>query len=121
MTTASRYLAGLTIVALAGAALVSVAAPDQRAEVSWGLGIALLAQAPLGWWTLRSIGRPAFQLVWALGMLLRFGVVGITAIVLVPAFRWQIGPVLGTLVGVMLALLVVEAVTAVREHTWGKT
>jgi hypothetical protein len=107
-------------VALAGAALVPAVAPSHRDEVGWALVTALAVQGPLGWWTLRSIGRPGFQLSWSLGMLARFLVVGIIGIVLVPAFGWEIGPMLGMLVAVMMALLAVEVVSAVREHTWGR-
>jgi hypothetical protein len=119
VTSRSLYLAGLTVVALSGAALVSAAPQGVRNETAWALATALAVQAPLGWWTLRSIGRPNFQLVWSLGMLLRFGLVGLTGLWLAPALGWQMGPALGTLVGAMMALLLVEVVSAMREHTWG--
>ena len=77
-------------------------------------------QAPLGWWTLRSIGTPRFQLVWSLGMLLRLAILAVAGVILVPALGWRTGPALGTLVGAMVALLLVEAVSAMREHSWGK-
>jgi len=52
-------------------------------------------------------------------MLVRLGIVGLTGMWLVPAFGWEMGPALGALVAAMMALVMVEAVTAMREHTWG--
>ena len=117
MTAGFRYLAGMALVGLGFAMLALAVSSDLRDEVGWAVVIALAVQAPLGWWTLRSIGRPGFQLVWSLGMLVRFAAVGLTGLVLVPAFGWEMGPALGTLVAAMMALVLVEVVTAVREHS----
>jgi hypothetical protein len=117
VTAGSRYLAGMALVGLAFAMLALTVSADLRDEVGWAVVIALAVQAPLGWWTLRSIGRPGFQLVWSLGMLVRFATLGLDGLVLVPAFGWEMGPALGTLVAAMMALILVEAVTAVREHS----
>jgi hypothetical protein len=116
VTRSQRYLAGLAFVGLGSAAVIPVVSAEARDEVTWGLVIAMAIQAPLGWWTLRSIARPGFQLVWSLGMLVRFLVVGVAALVLVPAFGWQAGPALGSLVAAMMALLMVEVITAARDH-----
>jgi hypothetical protein len=113
----SRYLAGMALVGLGCVTLARAVPSDLRDEVGWAVVIALAIQAPLGWWTLHSIGRPGFQLVWSLGMLVRFAAVGLAGLVLVPAFGWEMGPVLGTLVAAMMALVLVEVVTAVREHS----
>ena len=120
MTAGSGYLLGLGMVGLAGAGLVLAVSPGVRDEVGWGLLIALAVQAPLGWWTLRSIGTPRFQLVWSLGMLIRLGVLTLTGVALVPSLGWEVGPALGALVATMVALLLIEAVAAAREHSWGK-
>ena len=109
-------MAGLAIVGLGSAAVVPAVSAGVRDEVAWGLVTAMAIQAPLGWWTLRSVGRPGFQLVWSLGMLVRFLVVGVAALVLVPVFGWELGPALGSLVAAMMALLMVEVVTAARDH-----
>jgi hypothetical protein len=114
-----QYLLGLMVVAGLGAALIAVVSPVQRDGVTAGVLLALALQAPLGWWTLRRIGRPNFQLVWSLGILIRLAALGLTGLVLVPAFHWEMGPTLGTLVAVMMTLLLVEAASAMREHTWG--
>ncbi len=117
MTAGGRYLAGMALVAIGFAALGLAVSPHLRDEVGWALVIAIGIQAPLGWWTLRSIGRPGFQLVWSLGMLVRFAAVGLAGLVLVPAFGWEMGPALGTLVAAMMAMVLVEVVTAVRENS----
>jgi hypothetical protein len=115
--TPRRYLLGVALVALAGAGLV-VAVPDtMRTEVIWGVATGLILQAPLGWWALRSIGRDEFFLVWALGMLVRLTVVGIAGLALIPVLGLRAGPMLGSMVGVLVALLLVEGVTAAREHS----
>jgi hypothetical protein len=53
-------------------------------------------------------------------MLLRLAILAVAGVILVPALGWRTGPALGTLVGGMVALLLVEAVSAMREHSWGK-
>jgi hypothetical protein len=104
-------------VGLVGAVAAAVAPPDPRNEVGAGVLLALLVQAPLGWWTLRSIGTEKFQLVWVGGMIIRMLVVALAALVLARVYRWDAGALLLTLVVTLLALLLVEAVTAVREHS----
>ncbi len=83
----------------------------------WGLFTGLLLQAPLGWWTLRAIGTERFLTVWGLGMLMRFGVVAVAAGLLMPAPPGVAAPMLATMVGVLVALLLVEGVVAMREHS----
>jgi heme A synthase len=114
------YLAGAAAVAAIGLAILLLISPAARPEVAWGLGIAIGLQAPLGWWTVRSIGAPRFQLVWSAGMMIRLAIVALVALVIAPAYRLEIEPLLGTLVGGMMALLMVEALTAMREHTWDR-
>lgn len=111
MTAGGRYLTGLLVVATVGLAAVFTVSPDIRREVAWGVGIALLVQAPLGWWTVRSIGTDRFQLVWVLGMVIRVALVAIAGLVLVPELRWELVAILAALVATMLVLLVVEVVT----------
>jgi heme A synthase len=110
MTAGGRYLTGLLGVATVGLAAVFTVSPDIRLGVAWGIGIALLVQAPLGWWTVRSIGTDRFQLVWVLGMVIRLALVAVAGLVLVPELRWELVATLASLVGTMLVLLVVEVV-----------
>lgn len=117
MTLGRRYLLGVAAVA-AGAVLLVLAVPGRdRGEVLWGVVTGLVLQAPLGWLALRSLGTEQFLLVWGLGMLLRFTTVGIAGLVLVPVLGGSAGPMLGSMVGVLVALLLVEGVTAVQEHS----
>jgi hypothetical protein len=117
---ARRYMTGLVAVAVLGAVVVVLAGPSFRTEIAVGVLGGLLLQAPLGWWTLRSIGTERFQLVWVGGMVIRLAVVAVAALVLAPAYRWQTGALLLALVGTLLVLLLVEAATAVREHSRDK-
>jgi hypothetical protein len=112
-----RYLVGTTLVAVVGAGGILMLPAAIRTQAAWGTAIALALQAPLGWWVLRSIGTPRFQLVWVLGMLIRLATVAVIGLILVPALGWDVAPVLGALVTVLLLLLLVEAVTAAREHS----
>jgi heme A synthase len=110
----------MALIGAAGAALLVAVPGDVRDEVLGSFLIAVAIQAPLGWWTVRSIGTPRFQLVWSVGMLIRLAVLTLAGVALVPALGWRIGPALGTLVAVMVGLLLVEAVTAAREHSWDR-
>jgi hypothetical protein len=109
---------GAASVGALGVLSVVLSEAATRPAMIWGLAIAFALQAPLGWWTVRSIGAPRFQLVWSAGMLIRLTVVGVAALILAPAFGLELGPLLGSLVAAMAALLIVEALTAMREHTW---
>jgi hypothetical protein len=117
MTVWRRYVAGLALVLGAGTALILLLPATLRMPASLGAVIALLIQAPLGWWVVRSIGTRRFQLVWTAGMGIRLGAVALTGLVLVPAAGWDATPVLGSMVIALLMLLVAEVVTAMREHS----
>jgi heme A synthase len=114
------YVAGAAAISAIGLVILLLISPEARPEIAWGLGVAIGLQAPLGWWTVRSIGAPRFQLVWSAGMLIRLAIVAVVALVVAPAYRLHLGPLLGTLVGGMMALLIVEALTAMQEHTWDR-
>ena len=112
-----RYFLGLLVVGLLGALAALIAPTSSREEVGAGVLLALLVQAPLGWWTLRSIGTETFQLAWVGGMIIRLGVVALAAVGLARVYHWDASALLLTLVATLLALLLVEAATAVREHS----
>jgi hypothetical protein len=114
---AKRYLAGLAAVAVGGALVALLVGPDLRNEVVVGVFLGLLVQAPLGWWTVRSLGAERFQLIWVLGMVFRLGVVALTGLVLAPEFGWRTVPTVAALVATLLVLLLVEAVTALRAQS----
>jgi hypothetical protein len=117
VTLRGRYAAGVAAVGAAGLSAVALVAGPLRPGVVWGLVVGLLLQAPLGWWTLRSLGAERFLTVWGLGMLARFGVVAVAAFALMPAPDVLATPMLTTMVGTLVALLLVEGIVAMREHS----
>ena len=117
MNLGRRYLSGVGLVAV-GVALATLVVPGPaRIPVAWGGVVGLLLQTPLGWWAVRSIGTERFVPVWGLGMLVRFTVVLVAGFVVQPALGRRTGPMLGAMVGVLVALLLVEGVTALWEHS----
>jgi hypothetical protein len=50
-------------------------------------------------------------------MIIRLGVVALAAVGLARVYHWDAAALLVTLVATLLALLLVEAATAVREHS----
>jgi hypothetical protein len=121
MSAPRRYLMGLAAVGILGILATRLARPALREEIAAGVVIGLLVQAPLGWWTLRSIGTRKFQLVWVGGMVLRLGLIGVAAVVLSGQYRWEAGALLMALVATLVILLLVEAVTAAQEHSRSKS
>ncbi len=117
MNARGRYLIGLLVVAAGGLVAVSLVSPDIRREVALGIGLGLVVQAPLGWWTVRSLGSERFQLAWALGMVIRLAAVAIAGLILVPTLRWEMLATLAALVATMLVLLVVEVLTILGKNS----
>ncbi len=117
MTAGGRYLSGLLVAAAIGLVAVFAVSPDIRREVASGIGFGLLVQAPLGWWTVRSVGTERFQLVWVLGMVVRLAMVAVAGLILVPELRWEMVATLAALVATMLVLLVVEVVTVMGNNS----
>lgn len=120
MTAFSRYIAGLAAVGVVAAGVASLASLSVRDEIATGVLAGFLVQAPLGWWTLSTIGTEKFQLVWLGGMVIRLVMIGFAALVLAAEFRFEAGALLLALVATLLLLLLVEAVTAVGEHSRAK-
>ena len=112
-----RYLTGVAMVAAAGAVVAAVVPAADRAVVGWGIVIGLVLQTPLGWWAIRSIGTDRFMAVWGLGMLVRLTVVAVVGFAVLPVLGRRAGSMLGSMVAVLVALLLVEGVTALREHS----
>lgn len=117
MTLAGRYVAGVAAVGAAGLLAVTASPVESRPGIVWGLVAGLVLQTPLGWWTLRAIGTERFLSLWGLGMLLRFAVVAIAAFAVIPALGDEAAPMLVTMVAILIALLLVEGVVAMREHS----
>jgi hypothetical protein len=117
VTLPARYVAGVAAVGAGGLLVAALSPAGSRPGILWGLAVGLLLQSPLGWWTLRAVGTERFLLVWGLGMLVRFAVVAVAAFVLMPAPDWLAAPMLATMVAILVALLLVEGVVAMREHS----
>jgi hypothetical protein len=117
MTRGGRYLAAVGGVAAGAIGLSGLVGPADRAAAWWGVGVGLVLQTPLGWWAVQSIGTERFLAIWVLGMLVRLTVVMIAGLVVLPALGPRAGPMLAAMVGVLVALLAVEGVTAFREHS----
>ena len=111
-----RYLTGVAMVAAGGAVVAAAVPAADRAVVGWGIATGLVLQTPLGWWAIRSIGTDRFMAVWGLGMLVRLTVVAVVGFAVLPVLGRRAGSMLGSMVGVLVALLLVEGVTALREH-----
>jgi hypothetical protein len=109
VTVGWRYMLGVAAVAATAFALGLILPADARAGVWPALGIALAVQGPLGWYLVRVIGTERFLGVWALGIGARVGVVALSGLVLAPRFGLPLEPMLFTLVGVLGALVLVEA------------
>ena len=117
MSARGRYLIGLLVVAAGGVVAAFAVSPDIRREVALGIGLGLLVQAPLGWWTVRSVGTERFQLAWVLGMVIRLAVVAIAGLILVPELRWEMVAALAALVATMLVLMLVEVLTLLGKNS----
>ena len=117
MTPAGRYVAGVAAVGAVGLLVLAASPAESRPGIVWGLVVGLLLQAPLGWWTLRAIGTERFLTVWLLGILVRLAVVAIAAFAVIPALGDAAAPMLVTMVGILVALLLVEGVVAMRENS----
>ena len=117
MTAGKWYLAGLAAVGLMALLLTRLLGPQQRDAAGYGILMGLIVQAPLGWWTIRSIGTGRFQLVWVAGMVIRLMAVAGAAVVLAPEYGWDTAATLAGLVSTLLVLLLVEVLIAVREQS----
>ncbi|MGH7592149.1 MAG: hypothetical protein ACREL2_12000, partial [Gemmatimonadales bacterium] len=101
-------------------AAVQVLPLDARNGAWLGLGLAVVFQAPLGWWLVRSIGTERFLTAWISGMLVRVALLTVAGLVILPALKWPVGSGLIGLAVVLLALLAIEvfvAMTARRSTT----
>src|SRR5712691_3199648 len=116
MTAGRRYLIGVSAVAAAALLLSLVVPPDARTGVWLATALALIVQGPLGWFVVRAIGTERLQLVWAVGIAVRFALVAACGVVVAPRLGLALAPLLFALVGVLMCCVVVEAVV-VRSAT----
>ncbi|HTS87353.1 MAG TPA: hypothetical protein VMG41_02590 [Gemmatimonadales bacterium] len=116
MTLGRRYAAGFVVVVLAAGALSALLGGADRTGVLVVLGLVAAVQVPLGWWLVRSVGRPSVVGVWVFGMLARFGLVAIAGLVIVPRLGLPAQSTLVSVVGLLFALLLVEGTVLWLEH-----
>ena len=69
-----------------------------------------MVQGPIGWWLVQAVGTERFLLVWVIGIATRLAVVAVCGLVLAPALGLALAPTLFALVGVLMSLVVVEAI-----------
>jgi ABC-type transporter Mla maintaining outer membrane lipid asymmetry permease subunit MlaE len=117
VTLGQRYLVGVAAVTAAGALLIVAVPGGMRGAVIWGVATGLVLQVPLGWLALRSIGTEHFMASWVAGMLVRLAALGVAGLVVAPKAPGAAGPMLGSMVGVLVALLLFEGYVAAREHS----
>jgi len=110
VTAGRRYLLGVTTVAVAALLLSLVLPPPDQSGVRLALGAALVVQGPIGWWLVQAVGTERFLLVWVFGIATRLAVVAVCGLVLAPALGLALAPTLFALVGVLMSLVVVEAI-----------
>lgn len=116
MSAGLRYGLGLLVVLAGTAGIAIFLSGEDRSGLLTALGITVIVQVPLGWWLIRSVGRPIVLAAWVVGMLVRLGVVALVGLVLVPWLRWPAGPTLIALAALILALLLVESAVLWFEH-----
>lgn len=108
------YLAGLVLVAVAGV-LAGVAFDGADRRAIWlATAVAVVVQGPLGWWLVRSLGRPGFIGAWVAGMVARLGVLVLLAFAVLPLLGWPLQTGLVAAAALLVALLGVEIVVAMQ-------
>ena len=108
------YLGGLATTTLIGALVGLRMGPNARPGVWLACVLTVVMQGPLGWWLVRSIGRPEFMVTWVIGMLARISLLGLMAFVVLPLLGWPLEPALLAAAGLLMAMLIVESVVALR-------
>jgi len=108
------YLAGLAIATSLGVLVGFRVSPAAQPGVWLACLLTLALQGPLGWWLVRSLGRPEFMVVWVLGMLARISLLGLMAFIVLPLLGWPLEPGLLTAAALLVAMLIVESVVALR-------
>ncbi|HEY6807639.1 MAG TPA: hypothetical protein VI160_02535 [Gemmatimonadales bacterium] len=116
MTAGRIYGVGLALVALLGGIGTGLADPALRPALLVALGVGLLAQGPLGWWLVRSIGTGRLVQVWGVGIGARVVLVVLAGFAGPGALGVPAQPLLLALVAVILALVAVECIVLVLKR-----
>lgn len=103
MSPGRTYVAGLLALSVLAALAAFSQAGAQRPAIWLAVAVGVGIQGPLGWWLIRSVGTPRFLGVWVAGMLLRFAVLGVMALVVLPAI---VAPITASLLALAIVLVV---------------
>lgn len=117
MTAGRRYALGLVLMALIGAAVTALLPGAIRREAWLALVLALVVQAPLGWWLVESVGTSRMPAVWVVGMLARLGLVAVAGLVLVPALGLRAEGLLIPLALLLMVFVLLEGVVLMVQHS----
>lgn len=117
MTAGRRYALGLVLVALLDAAVTALLPGAIRREAWLALVLALVVQAPLGWWLVESVGTSRMPAVWVVGMLARLGLVAVAGLVLVPALGLRAEGLLIPLALLLMVFVLLEGVVLMVQHS----
>ena len=117
MSVGRRYVTGLLALAAAATGLAALLPGSLRPAAFTAVGLALLVQAPLGWWLVESVGKPRFLGVWVAGMLARLALVGLAGLVLVPALGLRADAVLLPLALLLLVFVLLEGIVLMGPHS----
>lgn len=78
--------------------------------------LALVVQAPLGWWLLRAIGTERLLMVWGFGMGTRLAALLAVALLVPPLLGWPLAPTLVAFAVLLVVLLFVEGLVALTAR-----
>lgn len=117
MSGARLYGAGLLLIAVVATLVALRFTGDVRTAMLAMALAAMVIQGPLGWWMIRSVGTPQFLVAWVAGMLVRLGILGVAALVVLPLFHWPRTPGLLVLAGVLFTMLLLEGLVIWLEHS----
>jgi hypothetical protein len=111
------YLIGLALVGLLMSGIVLRFSAASRPAGFAMIALGLAVQGPLGWWMIRSVGTPRFLTAWVLGMLARFGLLGVVGLVIFPLLGWPLSPGILVLAVVLFAMLLLEGLVVWVVHS----
>lgn len=117
MTAGRLYLAGTAIIGGVTGWVALHSRASSAPGVWLGLGIGLVVQAPLGWWLVRSLGTERFLGAWVAGILTRFALVGVTALVVLPGLGWPLAPGTFAVLIVLLSFLLLEVIVLLVDRS----
>lgn len=117
MTPSRTYLVGVALIGLVMSGIVLRFSPASRPAGFAMIVLGLVVQGPLGWWMVKSVGTPKFLGAWVIGMLVRFGLLGVVALLVFPLLGWPLSPGILVLAVVLFAMLLLEGLVVWVVHS----